>query len=173
MIRIFSEYLYLTLKSDIPIRNSYKIDKLKNYEIISFDGDESIVINAINVDKTKPYIDKILFSIGDCPDNKRYKLKLKNFYFEYEHEDCETTEFEFISVSEPPEILRVIAISPINMIVEFTKDMKFNNDILNPNKYKFIDSNLKILKVEKNNETSVKLLTTMQTPGKIYQLKVV
>lgn len=169
-----SSYLSLELISDKKIKNTYKIDKINNYKILAFTEDEEIEILAIDVDFSGD-TSRIIFTTRDCIQNKKYKLKLMNgFKIQYEDESyCEETEFDFISTTERPTILDVVPTSPVNMIVHFTKEMNFNNDILNKKRYIFINNDLKVISVEQEGNSAVKLLTSRQMPGKIYQLKVI
>jgi hypothetical protein len=173
LIEINSSYLSLQLHSDKEIKNTYKIDKIDNYKIVSC-KDESVELEILAIDiEDKSFINEIFFTIRDCRNNEDYKLILRNFHFEYKHGIIEEqNEFIYTSRSEQPTVLKVTPTSSVNMIVHFTKPMNFNKDILNKVRYKFQDNTLQIIKVEQDTESSVKLLTSKQIPGKLYQLRV-
>ena len=132
MIEVNSSYLSLQLHSDKEIKNTYKIDKINNYKIVScIDKSYELEILAIDIED-KSFINDIFFTIRDCRNNEDYKLILQNFHFEYKHGIIEEkNEFIYTSRSESPKILKIVSTSPVNMIVHFTKPMTFNKDILN------------------------------------------
>ena len=175
-MKIISKYLELILSfEDKKIKNTYKIDKINNYKIVLVDDpEEELEILCIDVED-KTLVDEIILTVRDSRANKKYKLMLMNgLKFEYEDGSfSDEVEFYFNAVSEQPTILNVESISPINMIVYFTKEMEFNKDILNPKRYIFQNKEIEVIKVERNDSNSVKLLTTRQMPGRMYQLRII
>lgn len=175
-MKLIPSYLELRLSSEEKkIKNTYKIDKLKNYKIVLVDDpNEELEILSIDIEKGS-LINNIYITTRDSKTNKKYKLMLLNgLKFEYEDGGiCEETEFYFNTVSEPPTILNVESTSPIHMIIYFTKEMVFNKDILDPKRYIFENKELEVVKVERNDTNSVKLLTSKQMPGRMYQLRII
>jgi hypothetical protein len=77
----------------------------------------------------------------------------------------------FVSIAINPTIKHVEVISDTRIDVVFTENMKYNNAIINKERYS-IDNGLSILSVLEMDVDRVKLVTTQQIPGVLYTLTI-
>jgi len=77
----------------------------------------------------------------------------------------------FVSIAINPTIKHVEVISDTRIDVVFTENMKYNNSIIDKERYS-IDNGLNILSVLEMDVDRVKLVTTQQIPGVLYTLTI-
>jgi hypothetical protein len=77
----------------------------------------------------------------------------------------------FVSIAINPTIKHVEVISDTRIDVVFTENMKYNNSIIDKERYS-IDNGLSILSVLEMDVDRVKLVTTQQIPGVLYTLTI-
>lgn len=176
IVNIIPTYLSLRVIFSDPVTNNAELNDISNYSIDVINPDQHYAFGLISItpEPNVIYPTYIDIEITDCSNNGVYELIIEpNSISNSEGELIQsgTNTFEYTGYSELPEVLSANSTSLTTMLVIFSKIMAKNQDLLDKSKYS-LSGGLNVLNVEHNNETSVILTTTLQSPFQIYDLTV-
>ena len=154
--------------------NGTEIENPLNYSVIPTAGGASVFVRSVvlPIDTNPTFIELVT---SEMTDGAAYETAvdssgpIRDAAFNPLDSAFDTAAFTGVGVA--PELFDVLSLSSTRVDVVFSENMKDNADIRNPNKYVW-DNGLLTLSVLALEGTTVKLATTEQVEGLVYQLTI-